>query len=561
MSSMKKINSIRNLIELGQYDQAENEIESFQTSLDRESSLFLEAMVTNQRSFLCFRRGLLDEAVQGFTNAIMLFKKSEEAKEKFDEKQRLDNVSFSFNGLGLSYYRLGQANSAFNYLRKALEIRFNLGDVSLIASTLNNVANILVEAGASNSALDYLAEALDVLEDVKGDKHASIIAMIYANIGNIHSNAGNIKAATEYYEKAWEEMQRDKNPEPWTASRITFNLGKHLLNKGDLKGAKDKLDNAIELQEKLSETSKSAAVALSRSLLSLTRIHLRRNDYNIALITAERSISLLEQSQDPALGEAYLLVGWIHWKQSELEIALENFENAIKILEKVENTEVNDIEAYSLLSGLYTDLQRFDEAEKALKHAQTLLTDPEADERVLILLYAGYLAQRKGELDRSEKFFHQAELEAGEEDAFNIELRAVLYQAQTHLLNCFSTKKSETFLKVESTLRSLEQIDLWKFYQSENLFYRVLQATTVLIRAEFQEVVEELNNIIDKALEMDLEQVKESANILRTEVEVIEEEMQTQSYTDFLVDKLNIIQRHIEQFDKVLEPQPRITPL
>ncbi|OLS22883.1 MAG: Photosystem I assembly protein Ycf3 [Candidatus Heimdallarchaeota archaeon LC_3] len=560
-SSMKKIETIRNLIEAGHYDEAENTIQGFESDLKRVSSLYLEAMLNNQKSFLCFRRGLLDEAIHGFINSIMLFKRAEEAKEEFDENKKLVNVSFSFNGLGLAYYRKGQANSAFNYLRKALEIRFNLGDESLIASTLNNVANLLVEAGASNSALDYLAEALDVLKGVKGEKKASITAMVYANIGNIHTDEGNMKEAAEYYQKAWDEIQKEKNWEPWTASRILFNLGKNYINNGDLNEAKDKIDTAIELQEKLSETSKLAAVALSRSLLSLTRIHLRRNENNIALITAERSITILHEHKDPTLGEAYLLVGWLHWKQNELETALENFKDAIKILDKVDDTEVNDIEAYSLLSGLYTDLKLFDEAEKALKHAQTLLTDPEADERVLILLYAGYLAQRKGELERAEKFFHQAELESGEEDAFNIELRSVLYIAQNHLLQYYLSKKPESFLQVESSLRSLEQIDLWKFYPTENLYYRLLQATVTLIRAEFQEALEEIDKIIEKAIEMNLGQVKESASILRNEVEDIETEMQTHSYSDFLPDKLNILQRQMNQFDKVLEPIPRITPI
>jgi len=97
MSSIKKIDSIRNLIELGQYDQAENEIESFQSSLERESSLYLEAMMANQKAFLCFRRGLLEESVHGFTNAIILFKRSEEANEEIDETNKFVNVSFSFN--------------------------------------------------------------------------------------------------------------------------------------------------------------------------------------------------------------------------------------------------------------------------------------------------------------------------------------------------------------------------------------------------------------------------------------------------------------------------------
>ena len=132
-----EISAIHLLIEQGTYDKAETQINDILTQL-KDDDLHNLALLKNQEAFLAFRRRNLEKSISLFTEALVLFKQVEETSEK-----DLYGISYAFNGLGLAQYRYGDDQLAFQYLRKALEMRFELGDVDLIASTLNNVANIL----------------------------------------------------------------------------------------------------------------------------------------------------------------------------------------------------------------------------------------------------------------------------------------------------------------------------------------------------------------------------------------------------------------------------------
>ena len=546
-----KIDSIHLLIEQGMYDKVEEQINVILTQLKNDDFQNL-ALLKNQEAFLAFRRRNLDKSIALFTEALMLFKKMEETSEK-----DLKGISYAFNGLGLAQYRFGNAQLAFQYLRKALEMRLGIGDVNLIASTLNNVANILLEAGASNSALDYFAEALEILEKEsnKSKNNSSIIAMIYTNIGNIHNEDGNLKEAYNYYQKAWEEIQ--KSWDAWIASGILYNLGNHAINQGELVKATNYLEKAIEVQTKL----EGANVVLGKSLCSMSRLKLQEHNLQNALELVERATSLLESENDFILGDAYILQGWILWLLADRDytIPLDCFNQALHVFENQENTSLNQIEVLTFMSGVQTAMKMFSEAEQSLKKAESLLEDIEDDERLLILLYIGYLAKGKGEFERAEKFFNQVTMES--EDFFNIQVRATLMQAEAYLQQYHQTKDENSYIQMESTIRSLDHAPYWDYYKAAHLFYRVLDAAMVFIRTEFEETVLLLNEIIDIAKEQKSEEIIQVADALRAKSMAKEEEMQTQAYTNFLSTEIGTISQYIRYLDHVFEPQPRATPL
>ena len=546
-----EISAIHLLIEQGTYDKADTHINDILAEL-KDDDLHNLALLKNLEAFLAFRRRNLEKSISLFTEALVLFKQVEETSEK-----DLYGISYAFNGLGLAQYRYGDDQLAFQYLRKALEMRFELGDVDLIASTLNNVANILLEAGASNSALDYFAEALEILEKgiSKSKNNSSIIAMIYTNIGNIHNQDGNFKEAYDYYQRAWQEIQ--KNWDAWIASGILYNLGNHAINQGELDKAADYLEKALQIQEKL----EGANVVLGKSLCSISRLKLQKHELQTALELVERATGLLETENDTIRGDTYILQGWILWLLADRDytLPLNYFTKALQVFETQENTHLNQIEALSFLSGVQTDMKLFSEAEQSLKKAQDLLEDIEDDERLLILLYIGYLAKGKGEFERAEKFFDQVTMES--EDFFNIQVRAILMQADAYLLQFYQTKDENYYIQMESTIRSLDHAPYWTYYKTAHLFYRVLDAAMTFIRTEFEEAASLLADIIATAKEQHSEEVVRMADTLRAKSMAKEEEMLTQAYTNFLSSEIEIVSSYIKYLDQVFEPQPRETPL
>jgi FOG: TPR repeat len=107
-----------------------------------------------------------------------------------------------YNQIGLIYHRMGDLDDALLYYSKSLSLAQDLGDKSMQASSLNNIAGIYKEKDELDKALGYYEESLRLKTDEKEK------AITYNNIATVYYQKGDHKKAVEYFQKAIETSER-----------------------------------------------------------------------------------------------------------------------------------------------------------------------------------------------------------------------------------------------------------------------------------------------------------------------------------------------------------------
>ena len=97
---------------------------------------------------------------------------------------------------------MGYLDDALLYFSRSLILARDLGNRSMQASVLNNIAVIYDDKGELDKALGYYEESLRLKTDEKAK------ATTYNNIATIYDKKGNYQKAVEYFQKAIEIGER-----------------------------------------------------------------------------------------------------------------------------------------------------------------------------------------------------------------------------------------------------------------------------------------------------------------------------------------------------------------
>jgi tetratricopeptide (TPR) repeat protein len=112
------------------------------------------------------------------------------------------DLMYIYNQIGLIYRRMGYLDDALLYYSRSLSLARDLGDKSMQASVLDNIAGIYNNKGELDKALGFYEESLRLETDEKEK------AITYNNIANIYDKKGNYQKAVEYLQKAIEIGER-----------------------------------------------------------------------------------------------------------------------------------------------------------------------------------------------------------------------------------------------------------------------------------------------------------------------------------------------------------------
>jgi tetratricopeptide (TPR) repeat protein len=113
-----------------------------------------------------------------------------------------EDLMYIYNQIGLIYDSMGYLDDALLYYSRSLSLARDLGNKSMQATGLNNIAGIYRNKGELDKALGYFEESLRLETDEKEK------ATTYNNIAIIYYEKGDYQKAVEYYQKAIEIGER-----------------------------------------------------------------------------------------------------------------------------------------------------------------------------------------------------------------------------------------------------------------------------------------------------------------------------------------------------------------
>jgi tetratricopeptide (TPR) repeat protein len=146
----------------------------------------------------------------------------------------------------------------------------------------------------------------------------------FATLGHSYSCAHRLDEAVALLRSALEELRRDPTVERPTIVRFATYLSYALSDAGDVKGAREALDDALDNASGLSDP-----YTRIRLFWSNARLASLDGDHDLARMSIGRAISLLEATEDTAyLGRAHLLAAEIATAEGDLTAAKGHLDEA-----------------------------------------------------------------------------------------------------------------------------------------------------------------------------------------------------------------------------------------
>jgi tetratricopeptide (TPR) repeat protein len=162
-----------------------------------------------------------------------------------------EDLMYIYNQIGLTYWRMGYLDEALVYYIVSLSLAIGLGNESMQAAVLNNIAGIYKDKGELDKALGFYEESLRLQTDGKEK------AAIYHNIAGVYGQKGDYQKAMEYFQKAIETSERYGDYHE--ASMMKLNLGNTYRKMKDYEKAEKYLLEGLEGLKKVGDKYGEAA--------------------------------------------------------------------------------------------------------------------------------------------------------------------------------------------------------------------------------------------------------------------------------------------------------------
>lgn len=167
-------------------DWVAEEIKKFSVSLKSDYWL---AVYHNVRGNVYFRKGLLNECLRHFNEALIYYMRS----------GQMDQVAVMRNNLSVVYVDLGDFPSALKQSSEALKYFQSTGSEIHLSQTYTNLGNVYSDMRDSSKALESYMKALEI--DTK-QKDTFGISTAYTNIGTVYADVENYTMARVFFENA-----------------------------------------------------------------------------------------------------------------------------------------------------------------------------------------------------------------------------------------------------------------------------------------------------------------------------------------------------------------------
>ena len=206
----------------------------------------------------------------------------------------LPDVATSLNNLGNLLCNTNDLKKAQDYQEEALQIRRELAKqnpgayLPKVATSLNNLGNLLRNTNDLKKAQDYYEEALRILRKLaqqNPEAYKPDVATSLNNLGVLLCDTNDLKKAQDYYEEALQILRElaKKNLEaylPDVAGSLN-NLGVLLCDTNDLKKAQDYYEEALQILRKLAQQNPRAYlpdVAVTQQNLTILYLRLGKKE-------------------------------------------------------------------------------------------------------------------------------------------------------------------------------------------------------------------------------------------------------------------------------------------
>ncbi len=209
----------------------------------------------------------------------------------------------------------------------ALDSLSKIGDSSLDdkrSKIMERIGDITVSMGEYNQTIDKYMGIEEIVEDDETK------ARMLRKVGEIHASKGEYEDSLDFLDKA-KGLAGEGTAE---YGRILYAQGPPHMRKGDMTAALNLFEQAVCIAEKVGDSKKD----LGNAFRSIGSIEYTRGDHEKAMQFFEKSLAMMEESDEPyGIAAALNNIGLVHRNRSEIELALEYYDRNLDILKRIGN--------------------------------------------------------------------------------------------------------------------------------------------------------------------------------------------------------------------------------
>jgi CHAT domain-containing protein/tetratricopeptide (TPR) repeat protein len=204
-------------------------------------------------------------------------------------------IGAAYRGVGLSHWRLAQAEEALASYRNGLEQAMLAKDQALAAELLRGI-------GVTERSLGRFADAIDADQQSIAIYHAlnnqKLEAAGINNLGANYWRMGDLRRATEYQEQAL----RLGKAYPEVVDAAMTNLGVDAATQGNYVAARGYFEHSLQYNEAIQDEH-----AIAMALGNLGPVYRAAGQPGLALATYARALELARSSHDVSMERAILI--------------------------------------------------------------------------------------------------------------------------------------------------------------------------------------------------------------------------------------------------------------
>ncbi len=361
-----------------------------------------------------------DKAVEWFFKALKIF----------ESKKSEKGMGETYSNIASVYYLMGRTDDAIDFQKKSIAVREHVNDMAGLVITHANIGQLYILKDSFFLALEYLKKGVEYADKLKNPR---LQGSAYSGISSYYSRSKDFKTALEWQIKAIKIFEEADNKQIlsrlYVAAGISaaetndstlavnyynkaLQLSLSLANKENIANANEKLslfytakkdhNKALDYYKKyvLYRDSIAANSALSKIEEIRTRYETEKKDNEIAALTAEQRIKILQIEKQ----EALILGNHLEAQKKEDEIKLLSKERELQELHISQQEEL--LQREILLSRNKEQQLQLAEKEQQLQSRQlktTRLTRNFVIGGVVLLALLGYFLFNRYQLKRKIK--------------------------------------------------------------------------------------------------------------------------------------------------------------
>lgn len=347
------------------------------------------ALAKKHLGVVAFYHLQFDEAEHNYREALKLFEK---------DGNRLE-ISNIYNNLALIQYELSNFKQTLKWHHKALEIREQLDETSLIIASLSNLGNTHQASGNTNEAYAHYSKAIDINRMVQPE---NLNIGLLSNMASIQSERGNQVQAKILYEEAISNANRQNDIRQQI--NLFNNLGNLYFKLGDYENAIDVFNKAIDLSKKYPVGGLEGSL-----LLNVGNIYWQTGQINKALYLYQQALNSENSAKDQRFViHAMINIGLMYEKLDQIDSARHYFEQSVAQSKKLDDQKTLTM-SYNAYGNFLMKSADFDKAESYLSDALKLAAANQLmNETAKASMNLGSVAFEQGRLSDARSFYMQS---------------------------------------------------------------------------------------------------------------------------------------------------------